>query len=103
MTDALLFPKRIHVVHHQPNYDRKGGVCLIAYHDHGDSFIRICSSLCSPLDQYAKKTGYRNAHQEMAVDSGIRLPVPASLRRKMTYGNLRGFLNHFAINVSETF
>ena len=86
--------KLIHVVHHEPFDGNKGGVCFIAYHYSGDSFIRVCSSVCSTRDQYSRKIGHRLALHEMHNLSGVRLPIPAYLsRHNISYRDLRDLLN----------
>lgn len=84
------------IVHHEIDDSGKGGLCCIAYHYPGDSFIRICSSVCSPKDQYSKKIGYRMAFEEMRRNSGLALPLPRYIsRHTVGYRMLRDLFNDF--------
>lgn len=82
-----------HIFSHHIGPKNKGGIGVSAWHRRGDSFIYICTAICSPQDQYSKKVAVKMLTENQIAGHSIRLPIHTSGVKDMTYRELRDIVN----------
>jgi hypothetical protein len=79
-----------------------GGMCVYAWHEYGNSWVNIATSICSKDDVYVKKTANELIGKAIAAGQFIRVPIPNYERRRLLPRDLRawidnGFLRGFIV------
>lgn len=76
----------IEIIHHfkPESSNAKGGLGVLAIHEHGNSFVEITTMPCSEQDQYSKKTAVTMLKTAREQGHFIRVPLTKDLNRRMT-------------------
>lgn len=68
-------PGRVEIIRHyfSRSSSSRGGVCVYAKHEKGDSYFTVSTAVCSTGDQYNRKLG-----KTLAINTpGIKIPINA--------------------------
>lgn len=86
--------------HDKSGIATKGGLCVVAHHDKGDSFYTIMTSVCSSADQYSRKVAHENISAALEAGNFIKLPLPSWYNRnKVTREQLLEVVDQAFLNV----